>query len=825
MIRDLLVLPSGEEIFSGTVGENAICTVAVTRCVNSEEDLTPGAVCADMLEVSIIAQNPLSLTAGEEITLYSVTDGGTRTKEGIFIAQKPVWESANRYTVTAYDRVSRLDKDLTHWLANLRGWPYKLLDFASMVCSECGLELITQEIPNGDYPVQAFSAEGITGRQLMQWVGQAAGRFCRATPDGQIEFSWYKKSDTIIGPSARIIQEGPANTIVFEQVRGTMPLRVNTEIPRSMSGKKSITLYNRGRNLLDLQTAGIYHSNSFNSVRHSMKITDTGIRLDIIERLNTADKTLWGFCLGTAKELIGKTITISADYTTSLTGNHAIAYFGFFGVDEEPVTDPRENLTNVEGGYLYPGSFQQLAVSSGTDAKSVTYKVTGQETRKYIALLMAFCNPGRVNPAVGSWTQWDNIQVEYGDIPTEYRPYHCDVYTRTFDTVYGGNLDWNTGVLTVTHGKIQSYAGETVPDGWVSTTGKLNEGEPIIYPLEKPYTIQLTPQTITIQEGYNCLWTNIGTSVMGFYQDYYFLGGFRYEDYQVAPVEKVQVRLTETDVGAIYPDDGQAGNTFILSGNYLLTNADADALEEIARKLYEELKDMTYTPCKLEIPATVQVSVGDVITVKDQDDREISVYVMNHTRSGQKATLECTGSPRRDSIRAVNKQSYKALSGKVLQLQTDIEGLKVANRDARGQVSNLELTVEGIATAVCHQQQNEENLQQQMTQIRQTADQVSLSVQNLREIGVSKVKTDMGYTFDDEGLKISRSDGEMTNLLDNTGMYVNRGSDTVLQANNEGVQAINIAVEKYLSVGKNARFEDYNNGSSQKRTACFFTGG
>jgi hypothetical protein len=44
------------------------------------------------------------------------------------------------------------------------------------------------------------------------------------------------------------------------------------------------------------------------------------------------------------------------------------------------------------------------------------------------------------------------------------------------ETVYGGTLDWNTGVLTITHGCIESYAGEEVPEGWISSVGALTEG-------------------------------------------------------------------------------------------------------------------------------------------------------------------------------------------------------------------------------------------------------------------------------------------------------------------------------------------------------------
>lgn len=48
------------------------------------------------------------------------------------------------------------------------------------------------------------------------------------------------------------------------------------------------------------------------------------------------------------------------------------------------------------------------------------------------------------------------LQLEVGTTATEYEPYRGDEIT--FDlgqTVYGGNLDWNTGLLTVTHEYIQ----------------------------------------------------------------------------------------------------------------------------------------------------------------------------------------------------------------------------------------------------------------------------------------------------------------------------------------------------------------------------------
>ena len=78
----------------------------------------------------------------------------------------------------------------------------------------------------------------------------------------------------------------------------------------------------------------------------------------------------------------------------------------------------------------------------------------------------------------------------------------------------------------------------------------------------------------------------------------------------------------------------------------------------------------------------------------------------------------------------------------------------------------------------------------------------------------------MGYTFDDEGLHIAKSGEQMENRLDNTGMYVTRAEETILQANDAGVVATDVKVRNYLIVGTHARFEDY----PEQRTACFWLG-
>lgn len=200
MIKNLIILPDGTEVLSGT--DLAIKSAKLTTCVNGGTELSLGSTCPQMLEATLFdIDAKLSLTAGDEVTLYKVDGTGARAKKGIFILEKPTRPSANTLKFTAYDRITKLDKDLTAWLNGLTGWPYDLLTFAGMVCNACGLTLVTTEIPNSGFLVYRPAKTTATGRQLMKWIGEICCRFCRATADGEIEFAWYKSSGVTVGPS------------------------------------------------------------------------------------------------------------------------------------------------------------------------------------------------------------------------------------------------------------------------------------------------------------------------------------------------------------------------------------------------------------------------------------------------------------------------------------------------------------------------------------------------------------------------------------------------------------------------------------------------
>ena len=108
------------------------------------------------------------------------------------------------------------------------------------------------------------------------------------------------------------------------------------------------------------------------------------------------------------------------------------------------------------------------------------------------------------------------------------------------------------------------------------------------------------------------------------------------------------------------------------------------------------------------------------------------------------------------------------------------------------------------------------------TSIRRDTEKVAI---NIRTEIANGIRLETGYTFDSNGLRIAKSGEPVENLLDNTGMYVNRsGGENVLTANEDGVIARDLHAKTYLKIGSDdgrRRFEDYGND----RTGCFWIGG
>ena len=302
---------------------------------------------------------------------------------------------------------------------------------------------------------------------------------------------------------------------------------------------------------------------------------------------------------------------------------------------------------------------------------------------------------------------------------------------------------------------------------------------------------------------------------------FYYRDGLSGAEFVTAAVEKVHLRRSDEDVGTVYPAGEAAGNALCITGNPLL-GSDAGASEEAARQIFEHFRQIRYMPCTVRTAESCGITAGDVFQVEKPDGTVQPVYAMTCVRSGGVLTVQCTGSGSRESSQAVNIARYEAAQGRVVSLQADVEGLKAQCRDDRDALAALSMDVEGIRTQVSRVDADGENTRSQISRLEQDARALSLQVQTITQTGAGKVVTETGYTFDEEGLKISKAGEEMENLLDNTGMYVRRSGQTILQANAAGVQAKDVTVRSYLIIGSHCRLEDYGDAADSRRTACFF---
>ena len=71
------------------------------------------------------------------------------------------------------------------------------------------------------------------------------------------------------------------------------------------------------------------------------------------------------------------------------------------------------------------------------------------------------------------------------------------------------------------------------------------------------------------------------------------------------------------------------------------------------QNLYNVLKNVTYTPCKVSVPSSSGLACGQIVHVKDARGREFDTYLMSATISSGKASFESVSSaswkvPRRE---------------------------------------------------------------------------------------------------------------------------------------------------------------------------------
>lgn len=173
-----------------------------------------------------------------------------------------------------------------------------------------------------------------------------------------------------------------------------------------------------------------------------------------------------------------------------------------------------------------------------------------------------------------------------------------------------------------------------------------------------------------------------------------------YEDYMVKPIDKLEIREKEGDIGVIV---GSGNNAYVVEDNFLVYGKSTDDLTVIANNMLSVIDGLEYRPFDARLVGNPCFEVGDMVRLNTKH-QIIDSYVLQRTLSG----VQCL----RDDFSA-DGEEYQ--SEKVNDIHTDIKQLK-------GKSNTLERTIEETRSTIANM---EEGLQ---SEISQTADAIRLEV-------------------------------------------------------------------------------------------------
>jgi hypothetical protein len=234
----------------------------------------------------------------------------------------------------------------------------------------------------------------------------------------------------------------------------------------------------------------------------------------------------------------------------------------------------------------------------------------------------------------------------------------------------------------------------------------------------------------------------------------------KYEDFVCQKVTKVQIRQSENDIGAVYPDTEitENDNSYILQDNFLVYGMSADAIETVARNLYEVIKVVKYRPYNCEKIGNPCLSLGEAVNVYTAKEI-IESYVLSRTYKGIQQPI--------DTISA---------SGKSPKYSEQVNGINKSIIQLRGKTNELERNVEETRSEI---KDVENGLD---TKITQTAGKIEL--ESTRAQGV---ETDLAAAISVQAdqIKLKVSKGDVSSQLSvESGQVSISGDRFVLSATN-----------------------------------------
>ena len=251
---------------------------------------------------------------------------------------------------------------------------------------------------------------------------------------------------------------------------------------------------------------------------------------------------------------------------------------------------------------------------------------------------------------------------------------------------------------------------------------------------------------------------------------------------------------------------GETGTT-----QYLRDNPFIDLSEEntifILDDILATMGNFTINQFDMEWRGNPLVEIGDRLLLTTKDNAIVTSYLINDTLTYNGALTQKTSWSYQDNEEET--ESTPVTIGDALK-QTYAK-IDKANKE-------ISLVVKSTDEKINSTNEDLEELKKEVS-LKLNEETVKIEIKTAID-EINSVTTATGFTFDENGLNISKSSTDINTTITENGMIVAQGTDEKLVANAEGVKAEDLHATTYLIIGTKSRFEDYGN-----RTGCFWLGG
>lgn len=233
------------------------------------------------------------------------------------------------------------------------------------------------------------------------------------------------------------------------------------------------------------------------------------------------------------------------------------------------------------------------------------------------------------------------------------------------------------------------------------------------------------------------------------------------------------------------------------------------------------------------------LEIGDKVSFVTKDNTKVTSFVLDDSVTydgsfSEKTKWDYTDSNGETASNPTTLgEALKMTYARVDKANQEIELVASKAEDNAENISSLQINTEGISATVERVETNTnntlENINTDLEELKNrvstavTAEDVQIQIETELANGVDSVTTKTGFTFNEEGLTVSKTGSEMTTQITEDGMTVYRNNAETLVADNIGVKALNLHAKTYLIIGSTSRFEDYTI-DGEARTGCFWIG-